>query len=144
MTYNLEEEREKKKACEVVENWIKSISKDFCSINFNHQMNEVKINFEELPRSGFVDHGSLYDSLCACEEEMDEYRSYQPKPGTVFVHESNTYVITSIENTDEFVKNTKYVWVNRSGWTEPDSWGTLTVYRKSLKDGRIKLLWQPK
>ncbi len=141
MTYNLEEEREKKKACEVVESWIKSISKEFCSINFNHQMNEVKINFEELPRSGFVDHGSLYDSLCACEEEMDEYRSYQPKPGTVFVHESNTYVITSIENNSEGVK---CVWVNYYRWTKPDSWCSLASYRKSLKDGRIKLLWQPK
>ena len=138
---DLEEEREKKKACEVVENWIKSISKEFCSINFNHQMNEVKINFEELPRSGFIDHGSLYDSLCACEEEMKTYRGFEPKPGTVFVHDRDTYVVTSIENTDEGVK---YVFVNSYGWSQVDSWGTLSSYIKGLKDNKIEMLWEPK
>jgi hypothetical protein len=129
----------------VIETWVRELYPEGCVIDINPEMNKFKVSSKTESSAGgplvSYDCGSLYDSLHGLELDIARCGLVHPKIGTVFVHDNDTYVITSIEKSEQ---EGELVFVTSKDWKEPDSWGTLRGYHDAKSKGRVKVIWEPK
>jgi hypothetical protein len=135
----LKKEEKMRENCDAVEKWIRELYPEGCTIDIEPSMNEFKVSSKAYPVS--YDYGSLYDSLHGLELDAERCGFVEPKIGTVFIRDKTTYVVTSVEKTQE---GQQYVFVTHAECEEPEDWGTLKSYSQCKRDGRIKIIWEPK
>ncbi len=133
----------RKVSSNVIETWIRDLYPEGCVIDINPNMNEFKVSSKTIisgdPLISY-DHGSLYNSLHALEEDVARCGLVHPKSGTVFTYNGFTYVITSIEKIDQ----KECVFVTSKGWKEPNCWRSLKEYYDAKSKGNVKIIWEPK